>query len=120
MTKWKRIRSGAEWGLFFGIISFVIAFSISNKIPTWGIWAIILSRVFLGVIIGFIQYDMVWWLRGALLGTALNLPLAYITIRLGIALYQGFWPMLVTGIIFGILLEFVLRPKRLKSAEEAS
>ena len=119
MTRWKRIRSGTEWGLFFGVISFIIAFSISNKIPTWSIWAIILSRVLLGAVIGYIQYDMQWWLRGGLVGAAVNLPLAYVTVRFGIALYQGFWPMLVSGIIFGVLLEFVLQHKKEKSAEEA-
>lgn len=119
MTGWKRIRSGIEWGFFFGVISFVIAFSISNKIPTWSIWAVILSRVLLGVIVGFVQYDMQWWLRGALVGAAVNLPLAYITIRLGAPVHQGFWPMLVTGIIFGVLLEMVLRPKKERPKEKA-
>ena len=109
MSHWRRIKSAAEWGFFYGIISWLLATGISNKIPTWGVWAIILSRVLLGVLIGIIRWEYPWWARGMLMGSIVNLPLAFIIRTLGVGWVQGFWPMFISGIIVGLLIEVSLR-----------
>jgi len=111
MIQWKRVKSAAEWGFFYGVISWLLATGISNKIPTWGVWAIILSRTLLGLILGLVRWEFPWWARGLLLGTAVNLPLAGVVRWLGVGWSQGFWPMLVSGIVFGVLIELALKHK---------
>lgn len=112
MIRWKRVKSASEWGFFFGILSWLLATGISNKIPAWGVWGIILSRTLLGFIIGFLSWDFVWWARGLILGTAVSLPLAFVVRFLGVGWGQGFWPFLVSGVVCGFFLELVLRKNR--------
>ena len=112
MIQWKRVKSATEWGFFFGVISWLLATGISNKIPAWGVWGIILSRTLMGFVIGIVRWEFVWWLRGLILGAAVSLPLAFVVRFLGVGWGQGFWPYLVSGIVFGLLLEVALRRKQ--------
>ena len=118
MSLWKRVKPAVEWGFFFGVVSWVLASGISNKIPTWGVWGIILSRTFLGLIIGFIKWDILWWARGILIGIAVNLPLAFVVQSLGAGWGKGFWPFLISGVLFGFLIEFVLRRRSLEDTAD--
>ena len=92
MIQWKRVKSATEWGFFFGVISWLLATGISNKMPAWGVWGIILSRTLMGFIIGIVRWEFVWWLRGLILGAAVSLPLAFVLRFLGVGWGQGFWP----------------------------
>lgn len=116
MEKWKRVRSATEWGFFFGILSWLLATGITNKIPTIGIWGIILSRTLVGFIIGYVKWEFPRWARGLIIGGVVNLFLSILVyIPLGETVQQicfgwerGFWLMLITGMVFGILTEVAL------------
>ena len=110
MIDWKRVRSATEWGFFYGIVSWLLSTGFSNKIPVWGVWSIILSRTILGLIIGILPIKFSWWLDGLVIGFGLNLIFALI-VWLGLGYTIGFWPMLVTGVIFGVLIEWSLHSK---------
>ena len=112
MVRWKRIRTATEWGFFYGIISWLLATGFSNKIPAWGVWGIILSRMIMGCIIGFVRWEMAWWARGLLLGFLINIPMGLIVVFLGVRWTIGFIPMLITGMLFGLLIELSLRHKK--------
>jgi len=109
------VKSATEWGFFFGVVSWLLATGISNKIPAWGVWGIILSRTLMGFIIGIVRWEFSWWARGLVLGAIINLPLGIVVRLLGVGWGQGFWPMLVSGIVFGFLVELALRHTPLKS-----
>ena len=114
MVQWKRVRTATEWGFFYGIISWLLATGISNKIPAWGVWGIILSRTIMGTIIGFVRWDFPWWARGLLLGLGINIPMGFIVLLLGVRWEIGLLPMLISGMLFGFLIEFSLRPRSKK------
>ena len=129
MTRWRRLKSAMEWGLFLGIVSWLLATGISNKIPTIGVWGIILSRVLMGFIIGMVRWEFPWWGRGIVIGAALNIllslifkiPLGDIVRDIGWGWLHGFWLMLISGIVFGICIELALRhKKRALKQEKAS
>lgn len=117
MIQWKRLKSATEWGFFFGVVSWLLATGITNKIPTAGVWGIILSRTLMGFIIGYVKWGFPWWARGLIIGAVLNIFLgAIVKIPLGEAVHQigfgwirGFWLMLITGMVFGLLTELALR-----------
>ena len=115
MIQWKRVKSAAEWGFFYGVVSWLLATGISNKIPAWGVWGIILSRTLLGFIIGIVRWEFPWWVRGLVLGAIVNLPLSIVVRLLGVGWGQGFWPVLMSGIVFGFLIEWALRHRPSKS-----
>ena len=126
MDNWRRVKSATEWGFFYGIISWLLATGITNKIPTIGIWGIILSRTLMGFIIGYVKWEFPWWARGMIIGGVLNLilsglvriPLGVIMSRIGFGWFRGFWLMLITGVVFGLLIELALRHKQLRSLLE--
>ena len=126
MDNWRRVKSATEWGFFYGIISWLLATGITNKIPTIGIWAIILSRSLMGFIIGYVKWEFPWWARGMIIGGVLNLilsglvriPLGDIMSQIGFGWFRGFWLMLITGVVFGLLIELALRHKQLRSLME--
>ena len=109
MIQWKRVKSATEWGFFFGVVSWLLATGISNRIPAAGVWGIILSRTLLGFIVGIVKWEFSWWVRGLVLGAAVNLPLGVLVRLLGVGWGQGFWPMLVSGMVFGLLIELGVR-----------
>ena len=109
MTRWKRIRSATEWGFFFGVISWLLATGISNRIPALGVWGIILARTLMGFLIGVVRWEVPWWARGLVLAAAVNLPLGIVVRLLGVGWGQGFWPFLISGLVFGVCIELVLR-----------
>ena len=104
MIQWKRVKSAVEWGLFFGIISWLLATGITNKIPTIGVWGIILSRTLMGFIIGYVKWKIPWWVRGLIIGGGLNLilslvvkiPLGDVVQRICFIWGRGFWMMMIT------------------------
>ena len=117
MVHWKRVKSATEWGFFFGVVTWLLATGITNKIPTIGIWGIILSRTLMGFVIGYIRWEFPWWARGLIVGGALNIilsvivkiPLGDFIQRIGFGWIRGFWLMLITGLVFGVLTELALR-----------
>lgn len=119
MIDWKRVKSASEWGFFFGIISWLLATGISNKIPGWGVWGIILSRTLLGFIIGILRWEFSWWKRGLIVGAVVNLPLAFLVRFLGVSWGQGFWPYWISGIAAGFFLELALRKRKPEDVEAA-
>lgn len=116
---WKRVKSATEWGFFFGIISWLLATGISNEIPGWGVWGIILSRTLLGFIIGILRWNFPWWKRGLIVGAAVNLPLAFVIRDLGVSWRQGFWPYWISGILAGFFLEVALRKRKVVDKDES-
>lgn len=119
MAHWNRTRSAAEWGLFFGLCTWLLASGITNKMVEWQVWILVLSRGLIGVIIGLIaSVKIPWWARGAAVGLVLNIPLGYL-----VNTWQdftgglGFWYMLITGVISGVAVEFTLRHKERELAK---
>ena len=106
----KRIKSALGWGFFYGICSWVLASGVTNKLPTPAVWAIILSQTFLGFLIGIVRWNIPWWIRGLVLGAAVNLPLGGLLWAVPFAWGRGLCvPFALSGILFGLLIELGVR-----------
>ncbi len=106
----KRVKSAVGWGFFYGICSWILAWSVSNKITNAGVWGVILTQTFLGLIIGLVPWKAPWWLRGLLLGAAVNLPVGLYFLQSRAVWTRGlFWPFAVSGVVFGVLIELGVR-----------
>ncbi len=117
MFQWKRVKSATEWGFFLGVLSWLLSTGISNKIPTAGVWAIILSQTLAGFIIGTVHWNESWWIRGLTIGGIVNIPLAILSVRWpGFNYANGFWPAIITGMICGFFIEMVLKRKRFQDS----
>jgi len=123
MIQWKRVKKAAGWGLFYGIITWLLFTTIDNTIRASGVRAIIFSRTLLGFIIGIVQLRFPWWARGILLGISVDLfftLLFYLPLGRTVDLFcfgweNNIWFMFITGVIIGVLIEFSLKHRRSKS-----
>jgi hypothetical protein len=88
-----------------------LATGITNKITSKGVWAIIGARTLMGLIIGILPWKMLWWVRGLVVGAAINIPFAFVVRALGFGWVSGFWPTLITGMVFAVLIELALKHK---------
>lgn len=102
----KRVVSATIWGVIFGFISWGLM-HVSGPISMSGAVAIILSRTLLGFVIGISAWRIGWWLHGLLLGLFFALPSGFAYTWAGLGWGTGFVLTVVTGIIFGILIEFL-------------
>jgi hypothetical protein len=110
MNKGKRIKSALGWGIFYGICSWILAWSVSNKISNAGVWGLILIQTLLGLIIGLATWKVPWWLRGLVFGAAVNLPVGFYFLHAPFVWARGlFWPFVISGILFGVLIELGVR-----------
>lgn len=109
MTLRTRIKVSTNWGLFFGVISWLLATGFTNKIPSWGVWSIVLSRALAGTLMAVIQVPLNWWQKGSVFGGVIAVPLAFIS--------QGwpefhkpgaFWFIIITGILSGLFTELAV------------
>jgi hypothetical protein len=122
MTRWRRVRSATEWGFFFGVVTWILASGITNKIPTAGVWGILISRALIGLLAGLVKWDFPWWARGPIWGTAVGiLSLLVVRLPLGEGMHHflfsiehWFWLMLITGMLIGFIIEWVLRHRELQ------
>jgi drug/metabolite transporter (DMT)-like permease len=115
----KRIRSATEWGLFFGVLSWLLATAVTNQIPGWGVLAIVLDRAVTGTVLGIMDSGRQWMWKGALAGGIIGLPVAWMS---------WFWPefntapalayMILSSVLSGFFINLVLH--RRKSQEAAS
>ena len=109
--EWRRLRSGAGWGLFYGFITWLLATTITNEYTNGAVWSMILSRTLMGVLIVLISFDMVWWVRAGIIGLVFNVIMGAVIAVLGYGWNPWFWPLVISGIIFAILTEYALRKK---------
>jgi hypothetical protein len=108
----RRLKSGLEWGFFLGICTWLLATGVSNKIPNWGVWSIILSRTLLGFLIGILKWDVVWWIRGLLFGLAVSVLHGFMVLQWPeFGWLNGFVPGIVTAMIVGVVIERALLHK---------
>jgi len=123
MTHWNRARSALEWSTFYGVCTWLLASGITNKMHGQHVWTIILSRTLMGLIIAFIKPIAVpWWVRGLAVGIIVNIPVGLIMNGFpDFGNMLGFWYMLITGAIIGVLIELALkhREKELLAQEES-
>jgi hypothetical protein len=110
---WKKIISACEWGLFFGIVTWLMATGITNDITSAGVWGIIFSRILTGLVIATVPLRLTWWIRGIIWGTAVNLFFVLL-VRLPLGDFTFGWKigwhlMVVSGAAIGVLLEIALR-----------
>ncbi|MCK5146515.1 hypothetical protein KAR48_07140 [bacterium] len=113
MRDWNKIKAGLEWGLFYGIVTWLVFTALTNKTPALGIWGMILSRLIIGVLAAVVVWEKPWWIRGLTWGLAGHLPLGVLSlIPLGRIWDQFFfgWTqswilMLITALIMGVLTE---------------
>lgn len=125
MIDWRKTRSAFEWGLFFGIVTWLLATAITNDISSAGVWGIIFSRIITGLAIVLIPWRTVWYIRGAVWGAAVNV-LFYLLSLLPLSGFFTGWRigmplMLISGILIGVFLELALkhREKQLTAQETA-
>ncbi len=76
MSVWKRVKPAAEWGLCFGVVSWLLATGVTNKMTELNVWGIVLSRTFAGIVLGLLQWETSKWLRGLVVGVVVNLPVS--------------------------------------------
>jgi hypothetical protein len=110
MAMKRRVKSGLEWGLFLGICTWLLATGVSNKIPGWGVLSIILSRTLLGLLIGIVKWETVWWMRGLLFGLAVGIFHGFVVVGWPeFGWLNGFIPGILTGAIVGVVIERALQ-----------
>ena len=125
MSKFKFIRSGIEWGLFYGILTWISFTVITSKTPNAGVWGMIISRVIQGGLSAFFPYQLKWWMRGLIWGAAIQLvfSLGLVLPESGAGLFfyawkHGYFLMLLSSLVFGVLIEFHLERRKLFLEEE--
>jgi len=126
MLDWKKIKFAAlEYGLFFGILSWLFATAITNEMTSANVWGIILSRILTGVLVAALNWEITWWIRGAIFGAAVN-TLFWLLSLLPLGPFFAGWRIgfsliMISGIIFGILLELAVkhREKQLAALQSA-
>ena len=124
MIDWKKIKSAAlEWGLFFGVVTWLFATAITNEMSAATVWGMVISRMLTGVIIAVISWETAWWIRGAVIGAGVNIFFWILSVLPLGSFFDG-WQiglslMLVTGVISGVLLELAMkhRDKQLAAME---
>lgn len=121
MDRRRRVQTGAEWGLFYGVISWLLAFGFSNQLYSKEVWFIILTRMLSGIILGWIRISLPWWIKGLLVGLVINLPLAFVQAGWpDFGWIKGFAVTLISGMVVGVLIEMSLRHKydKARAADE--
>jgi hypothetical protein len=126
----KRVKSTAGWGLFYGVITWLLFTAITNDYSADSVRGMILSRALLGVLLGAVAWKTVWWLRGLAFALGVDLFFWVVSrISLGTFLEQLTYGwaraplyMLVTGLIVGLLIQWTLhfKARREQAGEDAS
>ena len=123
MTRWNRTRSALEWSTFYGVCTWLLASGITNKMNGAHVWTIILSRTLMGLIIAFVKpIEIPWWMRGLIVGILVNIPVGFVVNGFpDFGNMLGFWTMMITGAIIGVLIELALqhREKELLAQKES-
>jgi hypothetical protein len=109
MSGWKKIKSVIEWGFFLGVVCWILATGLSNKIGAIGIWVIILSRVALALAHQFIPMRSEWWMRSIVLGLPINVVLALLSSWAAFGGMKGFWLLWIAGIGCSFVMEWILK-----------
>ncbi len=107
----RRLRSGVEWGFFYGIITWLLATGITNDYSNLAVWSIILTRTLMGALIVLIQINLIWWIKAGLIGLVYNIIMGIVIAVLGYGWNPWFWPLVISGIIIAILIELALHIK---------
>jgi hypothetical protein len=111
MIVWKRVKSASEWGFFFGVVTWLLASGSTNTFTWKQVWAVIIVRTLMGLAIGILPWKTAWWIRGLVVGAVLNIPFAFVVQTPGFGWIKGFWPALISGLVFAVLIELVLKHK---------
>jgi len=122
MTRARRVQSAVGWGLFFGVVLWVLTTGMSNRVPMSpkGAWSIILTQTLLGFIIGMVPWQVSWKIRGILVGLLVNLPLALFSLQWeSFGWPKGFILFVIFGVLFGFLIELALKYKERKLIDVA-
>jgi hypothetical protein len=111
----RRVKSGLEWGFFLGICTWLIATGVSNRIPTWGVWSVILSRTLIGLLTGIVKWDAAWWIRGLLFGLVVSLPHGFVVLLWpDFGWLNGFLPAQISGMVVAVVIEGILRHRTIQ------
>ena len=123
----KTVKSTAGWGLFYGIITWLLFTAITNNYSADSVRGMILSRVLLGILLGAVAWQTVWWLRGLVFALCIDLffwGLSRISPAIFLERITYGWAraplyMLVTGMIVGFLIQLMLHLKsqRMRAGE---
>jgi len=102
----KRVVSSTIWGVIFGFVCWGLL-RISGTLPAVAAVSVILYMSLLGFIIGISAWKLPWWLHGGLLGLFFSLPSGFAYVWAGAGWGAGFAMMVVAGVVFGVLIEFI-------------
>ncbi len=110
MSVWKRVKPAVEWGLFFGVVSWLLATGVTNKMTELNVWGIVLSRTLAGVVLGMLKWESSKWLRGLVVGVVVNLPVSIWAVTWMDFNFQfSFFFIWIPGIICGIATELLYK-----------
>lgn len=102
----KKLQAALELGLLYGLITWILGTGVSNRIPGWGVWLILLDRIVIAYILyRLIGFKQSGWLKGAVVGLVLSFPLGLAAMSWPFFNSISAWAgALGTGVIVGILI----------------
>jgi hypothetical protein len=115
----ERVKKAVLWGVVFGLLSrIMVLFEPEASITATWVWGMLLTQIFLGFLIGFLQWEKSWWIRGMTLGAGVNLIPGVIFLVSGYGLVFGLLQTVCIGTVIGLILELWIRPelRRVRSA----
>lgn len=107
MVNKKRVGIATFWGLVFGVISWLLC-ALCGPLPWSGIVSIITGTGLMGFGIGISGWQISWWLHGLIMGFIFRIPSAFTAIWVEKGALDVIWTI-VTGLVFGLLIELITR-----------
>lgn len=114
---WQKLKSGLEWGLFYGIVTWLAFTAMTNKIPALAIWGMIVSRSAMGVLAAGVIWEKPLWMRALTWAAIGHVPFALLALLSLGGVWDRFffgWKtggplMIVSALIIAVLVELSMR-----------
>ena len=118
----KKLQAALEMGLLYGLITWILGTGISNRIPGWGVWLILLDRVAIAVVLyRLMDLKQSKWLKGAAVGLVLSIPIGWVALSWPFFNAISAWVgSLGTGVIIGILISIEIAKQRKKPVTDSA
>jgi len=106
MVKGRRVGITTLWGLVFGVISWFLCALSGEPVPWSGILSIITGTGLMGFGIGISGWRISWWVHGLIMGLIFRIPSVFTVIWVEKGMMDVVWTI-VTGLVFGFLIELI-------------